>query len=436
METTNLNSLLGSNFTILMLLGAVLVYLKALPTMIWDWFLIQTTMTITVVDDDNSFEWVKEWFLKQPFGKKVRRVNLDSSAEKNGIGVLPAPGAHWFWYKKRLYRFDFHRSTETKGWSPKRAETFFFRTFGRDRKVLEQLVVDITQAHRECIRESNVLYLWHDNNYWARYPNYKSRTMASVILRNGELEKVVKDIEWFLGAEEWYEHLAIPYHRGYLWYGIPGTGKTSLISVLAHKFKMPIYLMSLAGVDDSSLLKAMMGVVQNSIVVLEDVDCMGQMRKAPATNQKPDSAPGDSNGSVNNLFGVTLSGLLNILDGFKAPHGVMFMMTTNHTDRLDSALLRPGRVDFKLEFGKATIEQRLQLFQRFQPNRSEQQAIEFIMAHRSAQTMADFQSLLMTEVEKQKTNSDERTTEPMPVQLCIDSLGNKTVRTFDEETVN
>jgi chaperone BCS1 len=411
----NLNNFTSSGM-LLMMLGAVLVYLKSLPVMLWDWLLIQTTMTLTVVDDDNSFNWVKEWFTVQPFSQNVRRVGMDSYIKKNGVAMTPAPGSHWFWYKGRPYRFTFARSEATKGWAPKRAEAFELRTIGRDRKVLESLLEDITQVHKKRMREDDVLYLWQDS-YWERYPNYKSRTLDSVILRKGEVESIVKDISWFIGAESWYERLAIPYHRGYLWYGIPGTGKTSLISALAHNFKMPIYLISLADVDDRALLKAMMSVVQNSIVVLEDVDCMGMRKKAA---DKPTEIPGGpvSNEQVVNVFGVTLSGLLNILDGFKAPHGVMFMLTTNHVDKLDSALLRPGRVDFKMEFGKAKVEQRMELFKRFHPDKSDEEAIDFVMKNRATQTMADFQSVLMAEYETKKANGRYHLiTEPLPIEM-------------------
>jgi chaperone BCS1 len=93
--------------------------------------------------------------------------------------------------------------------------------------------------------------------------------------------------------------------------------------------------------------------------------------------------------------GITLSGLLNVLDGFHAPSGVLFVMTTNHVEKLDQALLRPGRIDYKLYLGKASDFQKVELYRRFFSDASETDAREFVEASRSAETMAEFQGLLL-----------------------------------------
>jgi mitochondrial chaperone BCS1 len=98
---------------------------------------------------------------------------------------------------------------------------------------------------------------------------------------------------------------------------------------------------------------------------------------------------------VPNQNGVTLSGLLNVLDGFAAPTGVLFVMTTNHVEKLDLALLRPGRIDYKLYLGKASDRQKAELYRRFFPQASEASAWEFVEASGSADTMAEFQGMLL-----------------------------------------
>jgi len=92
--------------------------------------------------------------------------------------------------------------------------------------------------------------------------------------------------------------------------------------------------------------------------------------------------------------GITLSGLLNVLDGFHAPTGVLFIMTTNHVERLDPALLRPGRIDYRLYLGNASIHQKVELYRRFFPDASETEARDFVEAS-PAETMAEFQGLLL-----------------------------------------
>lgn len=88
----------ASGGLLLMIIGSLSVYLRAVPETIWLWLLEQTTMMITVKDDDAAFVWVKEWFLEQKFLKKIRRVDLDTTLRGERIALIPAPGHHWFWY--------------------------------------------------------------------------------------------------------------------------------------------------------------------------------------------------------------------------------------------------------------------------------------------------------------------------------------------------
>ena len=114
-----------------------------------------------------------------------------------------------------------------------------------------------------------------------------------------------------------------------------------------------------------------------------------------AGNRRPEgSSPAAEKSEAASAFGVTLSGLLNVLDGFHAPENVVFIMTTNRVEALDPALLRPGRIDYKLFLGEAALSQKVELYRRFFPEESEAAARHFAEAH-GAQTMAEFQGLLL-----------------------------------------
>ena len=97
-------------------------------------------------------------------------------------------------------------------------------------------------------------------------------------------------------------------------------------------------------------------VSPHSIVLLEDIDSTFTNRSSTAK--------------------VTFSGFLNALDGVYAKDGVIIFMSTNHLDRLDPALLRPGRIDCKVYLGYSTSHQQTQSFLRFFPGR-EAEAILF-----------------------------------------------------------
>jgi mitochondrial chaperone BCS1 len=377
----------------LMILGSIGVWLRAVPEMIWDWCVQQTTMTITVVDHDSAFVWVKEWFLEQNFVKRSRRVDLDTRLRSERITMLPAPGKHWFMYRGRPFEVWFSR-TESKGdhYGPnRRVESLTFRTIGRNRAVLKGFVDDVMKAHLKSERRNPALWIFNDG--WSPVEGYSARLLESVILQPGEKEYLLQDMARFRASKRRYQTLGVPYHRGYLFYGPPGTGKTSLVSALAAHFGLTIYCLNLGDFNDRSLAGAVGQVPSSSVLLFEDIDCMnGSQARAPRAKL---GAAGESDEKGKTQSGVTLSGLLNVLDGFLAPSGVMFAMTTNCIEQLDSALLRPGRIDLKLYLGKACDYQKVELYRRFFPEASEAEAREFLEAARDAETMADFQGLLL-----------------------------------------
>src|ERR1700730_13142997 len=385
----------ASDGLLLMLIGGLGVYLRAIPLKLWFWLVGQTTMTVTVKDDDAAFVWVKEWFLEQKFVRRIRSVDLDTTLRREQTALIPAEGHHWFWYAGRPFRVDSYRSEDKKGWFFKRTEWLTFRTCGRKQSFLKRFVADVVACHARNVALTSSLYI-RDDDYWMRVEGHAPRSLDSVILKAGQKESLVQDIEKFKAAQERYRKLGVPYHRGYLFYGPPGSGKTSIVSALAGQFGMSIYAINLTDFNDKSLLKAINEVPPKSLILFEDIDCMktGKARADDEGAAKEARAPNDNIESQGRL-GVTLSGLLNVLDGFCAPENMLFVMTTNKIDVLDRALLRPGRIDYKLFFGDVLQEQKIELYRRFFPQASESQARWFVETHESAETMAEFQGLLL-----------------------------------------
>jgi mitochondrial chaperone BCS1 len=132
-------------------------------------------------------------------------------------------------------------------------------------------------------------------------------------------------------------------------------------------------------------------------MLFEDIDCMqsGNARVPSNACTNDEAQPRSEKETVADRNGVTLSGLLNVLDGFYAPTNVLFMMTTNRIEALDEALLRPGRIDYKLYLGKASDCQKIELYRRFFPSVSQFEAEAYVEAHGWAETMAEFQGLLL-----------------------------------------
>src|ERR1700748_3634866 len=137
-----------------------------------------------------------------------------------------------------------------------------------------------TALHRKR-RRSSYLYLCDEG--WDYVQAYSPRLLQSVLLKPGEKEHLVQDLERFRASRPRYRRLGVPYHRGYLLYGPPGTGKTSLVSAIGAKFGMSIYVVNLTELNDRTLKRAMNSVPENSIILFEDIDCM------KAGNRRPDS---------------------------------------------------------------------------------------------------------------------------------------------------
>ena len=380
---------LASGGLMLMIFGGLGVYLRAVPERFWHWIVGQTTMTITVKDDDAAFTWVKEWFLEQKFLKRIRRVDLDTTLRNERIAMMPAPGSHWFWHNGRPFEVWFSRIENTRERTGRRLESLTFRTIGRDREVLQQLVNDVVKSHTRRMGVQSFLYTYADG--WDCVYGYAPRLLDSVVLEPGQKEHLVQDVGQFRKSKSRYQRLGIPYHRGYLLYGPPGTGKTSLVSALAAQFGMSIYVVNLTDFNDRSLMGAVNQVPANSVLLFVDIDCM----KGSQTRDAEESSGERAKEKTSSQSGVTLSGLLNVLDGFCAPTGVLFVMTTNHIEKLDDALLRPGRIDYRLFLGKASDQQKTELYRRFFPESTEEEAQDFVDAARFAETMAEFQGVLL-----------------------------------------
>lgn len=390
----------ASGGLMLMVIGSIGAFLRGLPYELWHWVEDQSTMMITVKDDDESFVWVKEWLLEQRFLKRIRRVDLDTTLRGAELALIPAPGRHRFWLDGRPFWVWFYRSEESKGYSQRRMESLTFRTIGRDQAFLKRFVAEVVACHHRKAKAASYLYVYDD--CWSYVSAYSPRLLESVILKPGEKEHLMQDLERFRAARERYRRLGVPYHRGYLLYGPPGTGKTSLVSALAARFGMSIYVVNLTEFTDRTLKSAMNDVPENSVILFEDIDCMkagarrasGPKREGRGGEDEPGPGNGKGDQTAGVGVGVTLSGLLNVLDGFHAPENVVYVMTTNKVEALDPALLRPGRIDYRLFMGEASEPQRIELYRRFFPEATEAEAREFAQAH-CAETMAEFQGLLL-----------------------------------------
>lgn len=160
-------------------------------------------------------------------------------------------------------------------------------------------------------------------------------------------QMILDDLDRFLRRKEFYRRVGKAWKRGYLLYGPPGTGKSSLIAAMANYLRFDIYDLELTSIySNSDLRRILLSTTNRSILVIEDVDCSVEMK-----DRQNDGA------SVGSNTKLTLSGILNFIDGLWSSCGDerIIVFTTNHKERIDPALLRPGRMDVHINMSYCTV---------------------------------------------------------------------------------
>jgi chaperone BCS1 len=238
-------------------------------------------------------------------------------------------------------------------------ETIKFTCLGQDKEIFARMLNYAKDL--ELAKHDGKLVIYEPRtNDWEPFGEPRTRReFESVILDKDMAQRILADVNEFLDSRDWYALRGVPYRRGYLLHGPPGCGKTSYIMALAGKLEYDICQMNLS---NSALSDERLGYLLNvappkSIILLEDVDAAFLSREDIDLNRS----------AYQGLGRVTLSGMLNVLDGVASSEGRVLFMTTNYPEKLDPALTRPGRVDMKYYIGYASAEQLSRAFERFYP---------------------------------------------------------------------
>lgn len=202
------------------------------------------------------------------------------------------------------------------------------------KNVIPKFMQDALQ-YVEHSQPNHYLRAWAtQSSGYMKYPANLGRSWDSIILPEEQKTRILNDVRGFFDNESIYLKLGIPYRRGMLLSGEPGTGKTTVVRGLQQELRIPLYVLNLSRLDDDSLIMALTEISsKKALVLFEDIDvCTNVLHKR-----------GKSTDSTK----LTLAGFLNAIDGVQSPSGTYFIFTTNRPDVLDEAVVRTGRIDVK-----------------------------------------------------------------------------------------
>jgi len=304
------------------------------------------SLLITVEDTqhEEAYRWLAKWCETRLSQRKISSLVLrrkewiqgvSTSQDNDSYDLIPYYGTYYMMWRGRPMMITHSESEGSRGSNRKMHWLQIQSWFTRDRS---QLLDIMSEAKAEYLAErtEHVDYYRFTRGEWA-YTALPRRSLATTYYSQEVQDAIVPDIRNFLDSKHAYAALGFPHRMGFKLTGPPGTGKTTLIHAVASHFALPIYVFPLQGGTSDDLNRALSSCIHPSILLFEDIDTNNV-----AQDRDIEEAPAE---------GLSLSDLLNALDGIGACEGRILFMTANKPDLLDPALVRPGRITKSVEIG-------------------------------------------------------------------------------------
>jgi hypothetical protein len=256
---------------------------------------------------------------------------VEDEEGRDDIQMIPHFGTFSYTHNDILYNISYNEVHDCIHEGEKKRQITIdcsqFEDRDKNIKAIKDLLIFSKKKCRPELEDNIRIYI-SNGMRWDKLNLIQKRSLESVFI--DKKDAIVRDLERFMNSQETYKEKGIKYKRNYLLYGPPGTGKTSFITAISSMYNLDIFMVNFGGnVSDSAFIKLISKLPERSLLVLEDIDCLFESRESK-TN-------------------ISFSTILNMLDGFACKNRLITFMTTNHKDKLDPALTRPGRIDYIFE---------------------------------------------------------------------------------------
>lgn len=351
-------------FTAAALTGTIMgtvAYLKTIPFRIWNRIQRKVRFTATLTDsvDRATIYRAFDMYISKHYEREARNVEVGTRyttgidltySVLSDIGedettevptVTQGNDMFYTWYRRRWIQITKTRAVNNAANSKTNRYSRDYTISGLFAKKQILAMIDaaymeymIDKKEQEKDKKKASVYM-RNYNSWDRLTGVKLKGFNTIFLE--EKQQIIDDLNRFTSTLDVYKRLEVAYKRGYLFYGAPGNGKSTIAGAIAETLNKDLYILDINEVASNIELKELFSRLPNgAVLLLEEIDKI-YGRTALAGNQKD------------------LGGLLNALSGIGQKQNIITVMTTNYPEELDSALLRAGRCDMILEIKNPTI---------------------------------------------------------------------------------
>lgn len=334
---------------VLGLMTSVALSLKSVPGIIWKFIKRKATYTVMIDQSSELYRDVGEW-VHIHFKDNLRSINVFTKYDDTVY--IPADDSFYIFRSRRFIRMSFSsEKMESTGGSTNLSLRFYtFRIssiFGKS--AIQSLLKEITtfsEEKRRGKKEVEVYSVFNGYGEWQREYGIKLKPLNTIFIDEDVKKSLINDITDFMNSRDFYEKRGISYRRGYMFDGPPGSGKSSLIMGIANEFKRDLYRMNLGVFESEAYFeRSLSNVSKGSIIAIEDGDSFFNKRESKCK--------------------ISFSGFINAISGLCNREDIIFVITTNHPEVFDEALMRTGRIDKRFTIGRPsqkTIENYIEFF--------------------------------------------------------------------------